>query len=123
MKSTKPLTIDEYIAAFPKDIQQALESIRMAIHKAAPHAEEVIKYAMPTFILHGNLIHFGAYKNHIGIYPVPRGEESFKKLLAPYEGEKSTMRIPLDEPLPLALISKIVKYNVKRNQLKVKIKG
>lgn len=122
MKSTKPLTIDEYIAGFPRDIQQALKSIRMTIHKAAPQAEEAIKYSMPTFILNGNLIHFAAYKNHIGIYPVPRGDELFKKALSVYEGEKSTMRIPLDEPLPLALISKIVKYNVKRNQVKIKLK-
>jgi uncharacterized protein YdhG (YjbR/CyaY superfamily) len=122
MKSTKPLTIDEYIAGFPPDIQKLLERIRNTIRKAAPRAEETIKYAMPTFTLNGNLIHFAAYKNHIGIYPVPRGDESFKKALSVYEGEKSTMRIPLDEPLPLALISKIVKYNVKRNQVKIKLK-
>jgi uncharacterized protein YdhG (YjbR/CyaY superfamily) len=120
MKSTKPLTIDEYIASFPPDIQKLLERIRNTIRKAAPRAEETIKYAMPTFTLNGNLIHFGAYKNHIGIYPVPRGEESFKKLLEVYEGEKSTMRIPLDIPLPLALISKIAKHNAKLNQKLVK---
>lgn len=115
--------IDEYIAGFPADVQKLLARIRSTIRKAAPKAEETIKYAMPTFTLNGNLIHFAAYKNHIGIYPVPRNEESFKKLLSVYEGEKSTMRIPLDEPLPLTLISKIVKYNVKRNQLKIKTKG
>ncbi len=120
MKSTKPLTIDEYIAGFPRDIQQALKSIRMTIRKAAPQAEEAIKYAMPTFTQNGNLIHFAAYKNHIGIYPVPRNDEAFKKSLAVYEGEKSTMRIPLDAPLPLTLISQIVKYNVNRNLQSVK---
>lgn len=127
MENTKNTTkftgIDEYIAGFPADIQKLLESIRSTIRKAAPKAEETIKYAMPTFILNGNLIHFAAYKKHIGIYPVPRGEESFKKSLAVYEGEKSTMRIPLDEPLPLALIGKIVKYNVKRNQDALKVKN
>ncbi|MFD1002177.1 iron chaperone [Ohtaekwangia kribbensis] len=126
MENTKNITkftgIDEYIAAFPADVQKLLESIRGTIRKAAPKAEETIKYAMPTFILNGNLIHFAAYKNHIGIYPVPRGDDSFKKLLVRYEGDKSTMRIPLHEPLPLTLIGKIVKYNVKRNQDALKVK-
>jgi uncharacterized protein YdhG (YjbR/CyaY superfamily) len=126
MENTKNITkftgIDEYIAAFPADVQKLLESIRGTIRKAAPKAEETIKYAMPTFILNGNLIHFAAYKNHIGIYPVPRGDDSFKKLLVRYEGDKSTMRIPLHEPLPIVLISKIVKYNVKRNQKSLKSK-
>ncbi len=126
MENTKNITkftgIDEYIAAFPADVQKLLESIRGTIRKAAPKAEETIKYAMPTFILNGNLIHFAAYKNHIGIYPVPRGDDSFKKLLVRYEGDKSTMRIPLHEPLPLTLIGKIVKYNVKRNQKSLKSK-
>jgi uncharacterized protein YdhG (YjbR/CyaY superfamily) len=126
MENTKDITkftgIDEYIAAFPADVQKLLESIRGTIRKAAPKAEETIKYAMPTFILNGNLIHFAAYKNHIGIYPVPRGDDSFKKLLVRYEGDKSTMRIPLHEPLPLTLIGKIVKYNVRRNQDALKVK-
>lgn len=117
-RTTTKLSMDDYIAGFPDDVQELLEAIRSTIRKAAPKAEETIKYAMPTFVLNGNLIHFAAYKNHIGIYPVPRNEETFKKSLAEYEGEKSTMRIPLDEPLPLALISKIVKYNLKRNQEK-----
>lgn len=121
MKGATPKNMDQYIAEFPAEIRQLLQTIRETVHSVAPQAEETIKYAMPTFTLNGNLIHFAAYKNHIGIYPVPRGEESFKKSLAAYEGEKSTMRIPLDEPLPLLLISKIVKYNVKRNQLKVKV--
>lgn len=112
--------IDEYIADFPDNIQEMLMRIRNTIKKAAPQAQETIKYAMPTFILNGNLIHFAAYKRHIGIYPVPRDEESFRKLLAVYKGEKSTMRIPLDEPLPLTLICKIVKYNVKSNQEQLK---
>jgi uncharacterized protein YdhG (YjbR/CyaY superfamily) len=124
MENTKKTTaytgIDEYIAAFPADIQKLLKSIRSTIRKAAPKAEETIKYAMPTFMLNGNLIHFAAYKKHIGIYPVPRGDESFKKSLEAYEGNKSTMRIPLDEPPPLALIGKIVKYNMKRNREKDK---
>jgi uncharacterized protein YdhG (YjbR/CyaY superfamily) len=122
MKGKTPENIDEYIADFPVEIGQMLQAIRETIHRAAPRAEETIKYAMPTFAMDGNLIHFGAYKNHIGIYPVPREDESFKKSLSVYEGEKSTMRIPLDAPLPLSLITRIVKYNVKRNQEKIKSK-
>lgn len=122
MKGATPENIDQYIADFPAEIGQLLQAIRETIHRAAPKAEEAIKYAMPTFTLNGSLIHFAAYKKHIGIYPVPRGDEAFKKALAAYEGEKSTMRIPLDEPLPLQLIGKIVKYNLKRNQLTVKTK-
>jgi uncharacterized protein YdhG (YjbR/CyaY superfamily) len=122
MKGATPENIDEYIASFPTETGQLLQAIRAAIHKAAPQAVETIKYAMPTFTLNGNLIHFAAYKSHIGIYPVPREEEAFRKSLTVYEGEKSTMRIPFDKPLPLPLISRIVKYNVKRNQLKSKRK-
>lgn len=120
--ATLPSGIDEYIAGFPDNIQEMLMRIRNTIKKAAPQAQETIKYAMPTFILNGNLIHFAAYKNHIGIYPVPRGDESFRKMLTKYEGNKSTMRIPLDEQPPLTLIRKIVKYNMERNQEKAKSK-
>ncbi len=115
MKDTVAENIDQYIATFPKDIQKKLKEIRATIKKAAPKAEETIKYAMPTFTLNGNLIHFAAYKNHIGIYPVPRGDERFKKELSAYDGNKSTLKIPLDEPIPLTLITKVVKYQVKKH--------
>ena len=94
----------------------------MAIRKAAPTAEETIKYAIPTFTLNGNLVSFAAFKNHIGFYPAPRGEESFKKELSAYDGEKSTVRFPLDKPLPLTLIARMVKFRVKKNKLKAKAK-
>jgi uncharacterized protein YdhG (YjbR/CyaY superfamily) len=110
-----PKDIDEYIAAFPKDVQDRLKHIRRTIRKAAPDAEEAIKYRMPTFTLNGNLVHFAAFKNHIGFYPAPRGIEKFKKELSAYEGAKGSVRFPLDEAVPLALISKIVKFRVQNN--------
>lgn len=115
MKSNLAANIDEYIAGFPKETQQLLETVRATIKKAAPGAEEAISYAIPTFKLHGNLVHFAAYKSHIGFYPAPRGIEAFKKELAAYEGGKGTVQFPIDQPLPLNLISKIVKFRVKEN--------
>jgi len=122
MKSNLAANIDEYIAGFPKETQQLLETMRATIKKAAPGAEEAISYAIPTFKLHGNLVHFAAYKNHIGFYPAPRGIEAFKKELAAYEGGKGTVQFPIDQPLPLTLISKIVKYRVKENIEQAKAK-
>jgi uncharacterized protein YdhG (YjbR/CyaY superfamily) len=107
-----PKDIDEYIAAFPRDVQDRLQQIRRTIRKAAPKAEEAIKYRMPTFTLNGNLVHFAAFKNHIGFYPAPRGIEKFKKELSAYEGAKGSVRFPLDEAVPLALIGRIVKFRV-----------
>jgi uncharacterized protein YdhG (YjbR/CyaY superfamily) len=115
MKSAIAENIDDYIAGFPKDIQNKLKDLRATIKKAAPKAEEKISYAMPTFALHGNLVHFAAFKNHIGFYPAPRAIEEFKKELAGYEGSKGTVQFPLDKPLPLALIAKMVKYRVAQN--------
>jgi uncharacterized protein YdhG (YjbR/CyaY superfamily) len=107
--------IDEYIATFPQDIQKLLNQMRATITKAAPKAEEAIKYAIPTFILNGNLVHFAAFKNHIGFYPAPAGIEAFKKEVAPYEAGKGSLQFPLDKPLPLSLVTKIVKYRVAQN--------
>lgn len=112
---TAPRDIDEYIAGFPKDVQEILEKIRMTIRKAAPDAEEIIKYQIPTFTLKGNLVHFGAFKKHIGFYPAPSGIEEFKEELSVYEGAKGSIKFPLDKPIPFALISKIVKFRVKEN--------
>ena len=123
MKSIQAENIDDYIADFPKNIQKSLEDIRATIRKAAPDAEEAIKYAIPTFTLNGNLVHFAAFKNHIGFYPAPRGIEAFKKELSAYKGSKGTIQFPLDKPLPLALISKIVKFRVKDNAEKAKTKA
>ena len=115
-------TIDEYIAGFPKDIQEILERLRVTIRKAAPEAEETINYAIPTFTLNGNLVHFAAAKNHIGFYPAPSGIEAFKEELSVYEGAKGSIKFPLDKSLPLSLVSKIVKFRVKENVEKAKAK-
>ncbi|HVN80402.1 MAG TPA: DUF1801 domain-containing protein [Terriglobia bacterium] len=112
---TSPKTIDEYIARFPPEVQHLLERIRQTIRKAAPDAEEAIKYQIPTFTLKGNLVHFAAFKNHIGFYPTPTGMERFKTELSLYEGGKGSVQFPLDKPIPFALIGKIVKFRVKEN--------
>lgn len=113
--NTKPNNIDEYIADFPQAIQEILKKVRATIKKAAPDAEEAIKYAIPTFILHRNLVHFAAFKNHIGFYPAPMGIELFKEELSIYKGGKGSVQFPIDEPMPLDLISKIVKFRVAQN--------
>jgi uncharacterized protein YdhG (YjbR/CyaY superfamily) len=110
-----PKTIDEYIAGFPDEIQDILQQIRKTIKTAAPKAEEAIKYQMPTFTLKGNLVHFAAFKKHIGLYPTPTATEKFRKDLSVYEGGKGSVRFPLDKPIPYSLISKIVKFRVKEN--------
>jgi len=108
-------SIDEYIATFPKEIQKILEKVRATIKIAAPKAEEKIAYQMPTFYLKGNLVHFAAYKNHIGFYPTPSGIEKFKNELSVYEGAKGSVQFPLDQPIPYDLISKIVAFRVQEN--------
>lgn len=108
-------TIDEYIATFPDGIQKLLQEVRATIKAAAPDATEKISYQMPTFFLEGNVVHFAAFKNHIGFYPAPRGIEAFKDELAVYKGAKGSVQFPLDQPMPLDLISRIVQYRVAEN--------
>lgn len=110
-----PQSIDEYILQFPPEIQEILEKLRKVIKEAAPEAEEKISYQMPTFVLHGNLIHFAAFKNHIGLYPTPSGIDNFKNELAEYKGAKGSIQFPLKKPMPYELISKIVKFRVAEN--------
>src|SRR4030043_1487038 len=117
------VSIEAYIATFPEEIQMKLEEVRSTIKSAAPEATEKISYQMPTFFLFGNLVHFAAFKNHIGLYPAPSGIEAFKHELSKYEGSKGAVRFPLDKPLPLDLISKIVKYRVAENLKKAEIKS
>jgi len=112
---TAPKNIDEYIAGFPADVREILEKIRMTIRRAAPDAEEKISYRMPAFTLRGNLVHFAAYKNHIGLYPAPTGTEEFNKELSVYRAAKNSVRFPLDRPIPFDLISQIVKLRVKED--------
>ena len=108
-------TIDEYIDTFPEDVRSILNELRRTITEAAPEAEETINYQMPTFTLNGNLVHFAAFQNHIGFYPTPSGIEAFKDELSPYKGAKGSVQFPIDQPLPLTLIRKIVEFRVKEN--------
>ena len=111
-----PQTIDAYIAGFPEDVQAILQQIRRTIHETAPEATEAISYGMPTFKLHGNLVHFGAFKSHIGFYPVPSGMEAFQDELAAYKQGKGSVQFPLDKPMPLDLIRRIVDFRVQESK-------
>ena len=122
MATTKPGSIDEYIAGFPNDIQKILRQIRATIKKAAPEAEELISYNMPLYKWNGMLVSYAAWKNHIGLYPSPAATGELKKKLIPYEGAKATLKFPIDKPLPLELISKIVKLRMNENLEKSKAK-
>ena len=115
MATKAPKTIDEYIAGYPPNVQKILKKIRTTIRKAAPEAEEAIKYQIPAFVLNGNLVFFAAHKEHIGLYPAPRGDAELKEELSAYEGGKGTVQFPLDEPIPYDLITRIVKFLVKKN--------
>jgi uncharacterized protein YdhG (YjbR/CyaY superfamily) len=120
MTTTKITDIDRYIAGFPADKREILEQLRMTIRLAAPEAEEVISYQMPAFKYHGMLVYYAAFKNHIGFYPTSSGIETFKKELSTYKGSKGAVQFPLDKPLPLELISNIVKFRLKENLQKAK---
>lgn len=108
-------SIDEYIAQFPEDIQAILQQIRSVIKDAAPDATEKISYQMPTFYLKGNLVHFAAFKTHIGFYPVPSGIEKFKEELSQYKSGKGSAQFPLDKPIPYDLIRRITLFRVEEN--------
>ncbi len=114
-------TMDGYIASFPKDIQGILEKIRQTIRKAAPGAVEAISYQIPTFKLNGkNLVHFAAWKDHVGFYATPSGNAAFKKELSQYRVAKGSIRFPLDEPTPYDLVTKMVLFRMKETQVKKK---
>jgi len=113
-----PENIDEYIAGFPPEVQQILGKLRTTIRKVAPEAEEAIKYQIPTFVMNGNLVHFAAYKNHIGFYPTPSGIEAFKDELSRYPSAKGSVQFPIDRPLPISLIEKIVEFRAKEARAK-----
>jgi len=108
-------SIDEYILKFPPEVQEILITLRKVINEAAPDAKEKISWQMPTFVLHGNLVHFAAYKNHIGLYPGPSGIDAFKNELSKYKGAKGSVQFPIENPLPYELISRIVKFRVAEN--------
>ncbi|MCA9875038.1 MAG: DUF1801 domain-containing protein [Anaerolineales bacterium] len=110
-----PQTIDDYIAGFPADVQEILQKIRGIVHEVAPDAQETIKYQMPTFTLQGNLVHFAAYQNHIGFYPIPTGIEAFKEELSLYKTGKGSVQFPLDQPIPYGLIERMVRFRAAEN--------
>jgi len=118
-----PRTIDDYIAGFPPDIQDILRKVRATVARAAPGAQEAIKYQMPTFVLHGNLVHFAAFKKHLGFYPAPTGVEAFKQELSAYATSKGAVQFPLDQPIPYGLIGRIVKFRAKENLARAQAKG
>ena len=122
MDTTPAKDIDDYIARCPAEVQALLQELRQTIHKEAPEAQETINYQMPTFTLKGNLVHFAAFKNHIGFYPAPSGIDQFRDELSNYELSKGTIRFPLDQPLPLELVSRIVKFRVQENLEKAEAK-
>ena len=110
-----PDSIDTYIAQLPLEVQTLLQQMRQTIQKAAPSAAEAISYQIPTFKLNGNLVHFAGFKKHIGFYPGAAGIAAFQDELAGYKSAKGSVQFPLDEVLPLALVTKIVKFRVKQN--------
>lgn len=122
MNKNKPESTDEYIAGFPADVQVILNEVRSTIQQAAPEATEKISYGMPAFVQDGNLVYFAAFTNHIGFYALPSGNEAFKKELSKYKTGKGSIQFPLDEPMPLKLITRIVKMRVKENKEKAALK-
>lgn len=122
METTQAKDIDDYIANCSAQVQDVLQELRQTIRQAAPDAKETINYMMPTFTLEGNLVHFAAFKNHIGFYPAPSGIDQFREELSTYELSKGTIRFPLGQPLPLKLVSRIVKFRVQENLEKAEAK-
>lgn len=120
MEKKKYTTIDEYIGDFPAEIQEILEKIRQVIYEAVPDATEKISYQMPTFYLNGNLVHFAAFKNHIGFYPTPDGITAFEEELAPYKRAKGSANFPLTKPIPYELIRQMTFYRAEQNRAKKK---
>lgn len=110
--TTAPTTIDQYIATYPTEVQALLTTMRETIQAAAPSATEKISYGMPTFYLNGNLVHFAAYKHHIGFYPAPSGLKAFESEINQYKNSKGAVQFPIDKPLPLDLVDGIVRYRV-----------
>lgn len=117
-KDAAPTSIDDYIARYPESVQEILNRIRAIIREEAPEAREKISYQMPTFYLNGNLVHFGAFKAHIGLYPTPSGIDAFQEELSAYRGAKGSVQFPLDQPIPYELIRRIVQYRVAEAQKK-----
>ena len=115
--------IDHYIATFPEETQLLLNQVRDAIESVALGAEQTMKYAMPTYVYYGNLVHFAGYKNHIGFYPAPSGLNAFPTEINKYKNSKGAVQFPINEPMPLELIKKIVLFRMQENETKRKVDG
>ena len=122
-RRSAPESIDDYISAFPPEVQVILQQVRNVVRGAAPGAQETISYQIPAFTSNGVLVYFAAFKKHIGFYPPVRGDARLEKAVAPYAGEKGNLRFPLDQPIPFALIERITKLRVKQNLAKARSKG
>lgn len=122
MTATTSSKIDDYIARFPPDVQQLLKQVRATIKETAPEAQETIKYAMPAFVLQGDLVYFAAFKTHIGFYATPTAHESFQAELSAYKTGKGSVQFPLDQPMPLDLIARMVAFRVQQNLEKTALK-
>ncbi|SDM24071.1 Uncharacterized conserved protein YdhG, YjbR/CyaY-like superfamily, DUF1801 family [Catalinimonas alkaloidigena] len=118
MQTSAATSVDAYISGFSDELRQRLTAIRTVVQQVAPEAQEIIKYQMPTFVWHGNLVHFAAFKHHIGFYPVPSAIDAFQEELVGYKRAKGTVQFPHDQPLPLDLIRRMVAFRVQENQAK-----
>lgn len=123
MKGKPSTSIDDYIAVFPREVQESLQTIRAIIRKAAPEAEEAIKYQIPTFVLKGNLVHFAAFPKHIGFYPTPNVIRAFSAELADFKSAKGSVQFPIHQPIPFALIRRMVEFRVKEAGAKTAAKS
>jgi uncharacterized protein YdhG (YjbR/CyaY superfamily) len=119
MEQNKFSNVDEYILQFPVEVQEILQALRKLVKDTVPEAEEKISYQMPTYYLNGNLVHFAAYKKHIGFYPTPTGIAAFKDELSIYKGAKGSVQFPIDKPVPLDLIRRILEFRVGENKDKI----
>lgn len=122
MKASQVIDSDQYIIGFPESTQKLLQQLRTTIRRAAPDAEEVISYSMPAYKYHGILVYFAGYQHHIGLYPMASAIAKFKKELSVYKSAKGSVQFPLNEPLPVDLITKIVEFRIQENLEKLAIK-
>lgn len=122
MKKEPAASVDDYIAGFPAGVQVVLDQVRHTIRQAAPDAEETISYGMPAYKWHGTLVYFAAFSRHIGFYALPTGNEAFRKEIATYKTGKGSIQFPLDQPVPLGLITRIVKFRMEENRLKKSVR-
>jgi uncharacterized protein YdhG (YjbR/CyaY superfamily) len=120
ISSKKPLTVDDYIQSFPPEVKKMLQQLRATIRKTAPKAIEKISYGMPAYMLNGRLVYFAGYKKHIGFYPMPGPIKKFKKEISAYKSSKGAVQFPLDRPLPVKLISQMIKFRMMENELRKK---